>query len=65
MGSGVDPSIPQRYLELRGKVVRIEPQTHNDFANAMAQKYLGVEVFPWPLPEDESPVVIVEPEHTT
>jgi len=61
----VDPQNPYRYLEVRGRVVDIEPDPNLDFINAMAQKYLGVEKYPWHQPGDERVVIVVEPEHTT
>jgi PPOX class probable F420-dependent enzyme len=61
----VDPTNPYRYLEIRGRVVRIDPDPALDFINAMAQKYLGVEKYPWHQPGDERVVVVVEPERTT
>ena len=61
----VDPQNPYRYLEVRGRVVDIEPDPNLDFINAMAQKYLGVEKYPWHQPGDERVVIAVEPEHTT
>ncbi|HET8523750.1 MAG TPA: PPOX class F420-dependent oxidoreductase [Thermomicrobiales bacterium] len=61
----VDPENPYRYLEIRGKVVRIDPDPDKAFIDKMAQKYLGVEKYPWNRPDDERVVVVVEPEHTT
>lgn len=61
----VDPSNPYRYLEIRGKVVAVEPDPELDFINSMAKKYLGQERYPWHRPEDQRVVVVVEPERTT
>lgn len=61
----VDPENPFRYLEIRGKVVAIEPDPELDFINSMAKKYLGQDKYPWNRPGDERVVVVVEPEHTT
>ena len=61
----VDPNNAYRYLEIRGRVVRIDPDPNLDFINAMAQKYLGVETYPWHQPGDERVVIVVEPRHTT
>ena len=61
----LDPANPYRYLELRGRAVRIEPDPDKAFIDRMAQKYLGEEKYPWNRPDDERVVVVVEPEHTT
>ncbi|MGH2535545.1 MAG: PPOX class F420-dependent oxidoreductase [Thermomicrobiales bacterium] len=61
----VDPENPFRYLEIRGKVVRVDPDPELDFINAMAQKYVGVEKYQWHDPRDQRVVVVVAPEHTT
>ena len=61
----VDPENPYRYLELRGRVVEIEPDPERAFINKMAKKYLGEDVYPWHRPGDERIVIVVEPERTT
>lgn len=61
----VDPQNPYRYLEVRGRVVRIDPDPDKAFINKMAKKYLDQDVYPWNQPGDERVVVVVEPEHTT
>ncbi len=63
--SFVDPENPYRYLEVRGTVERIEEDPRNDFINAMANKYLGLEKYPYHQPGDERVTVYVRPEHTT
>lgn len=61
----VDPANPLRYLEIRGRVVAVEPDPELAFINRMAQKYLGRERYPWHRSGDERVVVVVEPQHTT
>ena len=61
----VDPTNPLRYLEIRGRVVAVEPDPELAFINRMAQKYLGRERYPWHRPGDERVVGVVEPQHTT
>ncbi len=61
----VDPANPYRYLEIRGKVVRIDEDSDLAFINSMAKKYLDQDVYPWHKPEDERVVVVVQPERTT
>jgi PPOX class probable F420-dependent enzyme len=61
----VDPENPYRYLEIRGEVVKVEEDPNNDFINAMAKKYLGLDEYPYHQPGDERIVLYIEPEHTT
>ena len=61
----VDPANDYRYLELRGTVVRVDPDPDKAFIDAMAQKYLGQEKYPWKQPGDERVVMVVGIEHTT
>jgi PPOX class probable F420-dependent enzyme len=61
----VDPDNPYRYLEIRGKVTRIEEDPNLDFINSMAKKYLRLDKYPYHQPGDERVVVFVRPEHTT
>lgn len=61
----VDPGNPYRYLEIRGKVVAVEPDPELEFINSMAKKYLGQDRYPWHRPGDERVVIVVEPERTT
>jgi PPOX class probable F420-dependent enzyme len=61
----VDPENPYRYLEVRGTAVRVEEDPKNEFIDAMAKKYMGVEEYPYHRPGDERLVVYVKPEHTT
>jgi PPOX class probable F420-dependent enzyme len=60
-----DPKNLYRYLEIRGKVVRIDEDPKLEFINSMAKKYLGVDTYPWNQPGDERVVIVIEPEHTT
>ena len=61
----VDPNNPYRYLEIRGKVVRIEEDPDLHFLNAMTKRYLGRDTYPWHQPGDEHFVIVIQPEHTT
>jgi PPOX class probable F420-dependent enzyme len=63
--SFVDPTNPYRYLEVRGKVVRIDDDPSLDFINSMAKKYMGLDTYPNHQPGDERVVIVVEPEHIT
>jgi PPOX class probable F420-dependent enzyme len=61
----VDPADPYHYIEIRGKVVRIDEDPDLAFINSMAKKYLGVEKYPGHRPGDERVVIVVEPERTS
>ena|SRR5438045_2372705 len=63
--SVVDPANPYRYIEIRGRVVRVDEDPNFAFIDKMAKKYIGQEKYPWHQPGDERVVVVVEPEHTT
>ncbi len=58
----VDPANPYRYLEVRGKVVRVDEDPDKQFINKMAKKYLDQDVYPYNQPGDERVVLVVEPE---
>ncbi len=58
----VDPNDPYRYLEVRGKVVRVDEDPDKQFINKMAKKYLDQDVYPWNQPGDERVVIVIEPE---
>lgn len=60
-----DPSNPYHYLEVRGQVVRIEKDVNNQFINALARKYMGVDTYPYHQPGDERVILYIQPEHTT
>lgn len=61
----VDPQNPYHYLELRGKVVRIDEDPDYAFINSMAKKYMGKDTYYDGPTNDERVVIVVEPEHTT
>jgi PPOX class probable F420-dependent enzyme len=63
--SGLDPENSYRYLELRGKVVRVDDDSSNTFIDSMAKKYMGVDEYPFHQPGDERVVMVVEPTHTS
>ena len=61
----LDPNNAYRYLELRGRLVRIDEDPEKAFINRMASKYIGQDVYPWSQPADERVVLVIDPEHTT
>lgn len=60
-----DPQNPYHYLEVRGKVVRVEDDPQKKFIDSLAKKYMGVEHYPYNQPGDERVILYVQPEHTT
>lgn len=60
-----DPNNPYHYLEVRGKVVRVEEDTNNRFINSLAKKYMNVDTYPYSQPGEERIVLYIQPEHTT
>jgi len=63
--SVVDPHNPYRYIEIRGRVVRVDPDPDKAFINRMAHKYMGVPEYPYHRPEEERVVLVIEPVHIT
>lgn len=61
----VDPENPYRYLEIRGKVVKITEDGADDHIDRMAKKYLGQEKYPMRQPGEVRVLYAVEPQHTT
>lgn len=60
-----DPQNPYHYLEIRGKVARIEDDPQKKFVDILAKKYMGVDHYPNNQPGDERVIVYIQPEHTT
>jgi hypothetical protein len=60
----VDPRTLNRLLEIRG-VARLEEDQDLSFTDALAQKYLGLDKFPYHQPGDQRIVVSAEPQHIT
>ncbi len=58
----VDPADPYRYLEVRGKVVRIDEDPESKFINKMTKKYINQDTYPYGQPGDERVVIVIEPE---
>lgn len=43
----LDSDDPYRYVELRGRVVELEADPHKVFLDRLAQRYLGVDTYPY------------------
>lgn len=65
--SATDPQNPERYLEIRGRVVVWEYEGALDFLDRMATKYRGQTEFPRTDvgPLNERVTAVVEPNHFT
>ena len=60
-----DPQNPYRYLEVRGRVVKITEDGASDHIDKMAKKYMGVDKYPNRSPGEVRVLYFVEPEHIT
>jgi PPOX class probable F420-dependent enzyme len=57
----LDPANPYRYLEVRGTVARIGEEGADDHIDALAQRYLGVERYPYRNPAETRVICYIEP----
>ena len=58
-----DPQNPYRYLEVRGRVVKITEEGASDHIDKMAKKYMGVDKYPHRGPGEVRVLYFVEPEN--
>jgi PPOX class probable F420-dependent enzyme len=58
----LDPEDTGRYLEVRGRVVKISANGGDAHIDALAHKYLGVEVYPWRNNVDTRLICYIEPQ---
>lgn len=61
----IDPDQPERYLEIRGRVVEITEEGARAHIDKMAAKYLGVDNYPYIQPGEVRILFKIQPEHTT
>ena len=60
----LDPDDPYRYLEVRGRVVEIEPDTQKAFLDQLARKYLGQDTYPYEERRGVERVILhIQPDH--
>ncbi|MFF3227527.1 PPOX class F420-dependent oxidoreductase [Nocardia suismassiliense] len=60
----LDPEDPYRYLEVRGRVVEIEPDPEKAFLDQLARKYLDLDTYPYEQRRDVERVVLhIQPDH--
>jgi len=57
----IDPQNPYRYMEIRGKVARHTEEGADDHIDALAKKYLGVDVYPNHTPTETRVIFYIEP----
>lgn len=60
-----DPDNPYRYLEVRGRVVEIIEQGAREHIDALAKKYLGLDVYPHHKDTDTRVIYKIAPERFT
>jgi PPOX class probable F420-dependent enzyme len=58
----LDPENPYRYLAIRGRVVEITQKGADEHINSLAQKYLGVQEYPYRQPGEVRVTYKIEPE---
>jgi PPOX class probable F420-dependent enzyme len=58
----MDPDDDYRYIELRGRVVRMEEDLDHAYIDEMARRYLRVDTYPWRRPGDRRVVLELSPE---
>ena len=65
--SATDPGNPERYLEIRGRLINWEIEGALDFLDLMAKKYRGEEKFPreHAAPIEDRITGVIKPEHIT
>ncbi|WP_330231715.1 PPOX class F420-dependent oxidoreductase [Nocardia sp. NBC_00508] len=60
----LDPDDPYRYLEVRGRVVKIEPDPEKAFLDQLARKYLDQDTYPYEQRRNVERVIIhIQPDH--
>jgi len=57
-----DPDNPYRYLMIRGTVVSIETLPDTQHIDALAQRYLGVDRYPWGTPDEVRQLFKIRPD---
>lgn len=60
----LDPENPYRYIEVRGEVSEVVPDSDYSFIHALSHKYMGKD-YPWLQEGEQRLVVKIKPEHTT
>jgi hypothetical protein len=61
----MDPDNPYRYLQVRGRVVKITEKGADDHIDKMAKKYTGADSYPNRRPGEVRLIYQIEPLHTS
>ena len=61
----VDPTNDYRYLEVRGRVIAIEPDPDYTCLSQLAGKYWGLDTYPYREAGKEPVIIVIEPLKTT
>ncbi len=56
-----DPDNTQRYVEIRGTVAEMTDEDGDEVIDLLANKYLGVDRYPFHTPEETRVTVLIEP----
>lgn len=62
-GTILDPNNPYRYVEVRGKVVEATQEGGDAHIDFLAKRYMGVDVYPYHLPEETRIIYKIQPTH--
>ncbi len=57
----IDPQNPYRYLEVRGRVARIEEEGADAHIDLLAKQYMGVDRYPNHDPDETRVIAYIEP----
>ena len=60
----LDPDDPYRYVQIRGKVVRITEEGADAHVDSLAKKYLGQDKYPFARPGEVRVIYEIEPNST-
>lgn len=56
-----DPDNPYRYLQIRGRVVEVTEEGAEEHIDQLAQKYMGVDRYPYRTPQEVRVIYKIEP----
>jgi PPOX class probable F420-dependent enzyme len=57
----LDPANSQRYVEIRGRVAQISDENGDEVINGLANKYMGVDTYPFKQPGEVRVTILIEP----
>ncbi len=56
-----DPQNPYRYVSIRGTVIAVIPAEDTQHIDALAQRYLGVDSYPWAVEGETREIFHIQP----